>query len=404
MRDLEGGWEVGGVRGEELRSHEVRRVYAAKLMTALFAFLISLPSGELTAQAKIGMIPVGASELRDSVSLFSTDRAALNRRWTVEYSPARRARFTAFYTDWRNRLAKVDFAKLSQEGRIDYVLLDNRLRSELDQLKREEKLAADMAPLVPFAGVITGFEEARRRFEKVDAPAAAKALAGIAAQSDSLTKATREKKAGSATRPERIVALRTIGYLGDLQTTLRNWQRFSAGYDPTFSWWTADPYRRANEAITKYTTAIREVIVGQKQGEEEPIIGDPIGAEGVKADLGFEMIAYTPEELIALAEREFLWIEAEQKKAAREMGFGDDWRAALEAVKQAYVPPGEQPALIRRLATEAVAFITERDLVTVPPLSDEIWRMEMMSPRQQLVSPFFLGGEVIQSRYPTNRP
>lgn len=393
---------MGDGRGEGWPSRASGGARSILLRSASFALLLSLPAGELAAQAKIGMIPVGVSELRDSVSLFSTDGAALSRRWTVEYSPARRARFTAFYTDWRNRLAKVDFAKLSQEGRIDYVLLDNRLRSELDQLKREEKLAADMAPLVPFAGVITGFEEARRRFEKVDAPAAAKALAVIAAQSDSLTKATREKKAGSATRPERIVALRTIGYLGDLQTTLRNWQRFSAGYDPTFSWWTADPYRRANEAITKYTTAIREVIVGQKQGEEEPIIGDPIGAEGVKADLGFEMIAYTPEELIALAEREFLWIEAEQKKAAREMGFGDDWRAALEAVKQAYVPPGEQPALIRRLATEAVAFITARDLVTVPPLADEIWRMEMMSPRQQLVSPFFLGGEVIQVSYPTD--
>ena len=84
------------------------------------------------------------------------------------------------------------------------------------------------------------------------------------------------------------------------------------------------------------------------------------------------------------------------------MGFGDDWRAALEQVKQAYVPPGEQPELIRRLAREAVAFITERDLVTVPPLADEIWRMEMMSPRQQLVSPFFLGGEVIQVAYPTD--
>ena len=37
-----------------------------------------------------------------------------------------------------------------------------------------------------------------------------------------------------------------------------------------------------------------------------------------------------PQELIDLAEREFAWIETEQKKAAREMGFGDDWRAALD--------------------------------------------------------------------------
>ena len=46
--------------------------------------------------------------------------------------------------------------------------------------------------------------------------------------------------------------------------------------------------------------------------------------------------------------------------------------------------------------------MSERDLVTVPSLADEIWRMQMMPPRQQLVSPFFLGGEVIQIAYPTD--
>lgn len=366
------------------------------------AALLLTVAADAGAQRRIGMLPVGASELRDSVALYSTDRAALGRRWTVEYSPARRARFRTFYADWRARLAKIDFDKLSQEGRIDYVLLESKLRYELAAIGREEKLAGEMAPLVPFAQIVTELEETRRRFEKVDAPKAAKALAAIAAQSDSLAKAARAKPANSATRAERIVALRAIGYLEDLQGTMRNWNRFYAGYDPVYSWWTEDPNRRANEAITRYTRTLRESVVGQAAGQEEPTIGDPIGAEGLREDLEAEMIDYTPEELIALAEREFGWIDQERKKAAREMGFGDDWRAALEKVKQAYVPPGEQPELIRRLAREAVQFITERNLVTVPPLSDEIWRMEMMTPRQQLVSPFFLGGEIIQVSYPTD--
>ncbi len=369
---------------------------------AVPVLLLTLAVGDLGAQRRIGMIPVGASELRDSVALYSTDRAALGRRWTVEYSPARRARFSTFFNEWRARLAKVDFNKLSQEGRIDYVLLDNRLRYELAQLGREEKLAGEMESLVPFAPVITDLEETRRRFEKVDAPKAAKALAQIAAVSDSLAKAVRAKPANSATRAERIVALRAIGYIEDLQGTMRNWSRFYAGYDPEFSWWTEDPTRRANEAIARYTRTLRESVVGQAAGQQEPIIGDPIGAEGLREDLEAELIDYTPDDLIALAEREFVWIDQERKKAAREMGFGDDWRAALEKVKQAYVPPGQQPELIRRLAREATQFITERNLVTVPPLSDEIWRMEMMTPRQQLVSPFFLGGEIIQVSYPTD--
>ena len=65
------------------------------------------------------------------------------------------------------------------------------------------------------------------------------------------------------------------------------------------------------------------------------------------------MIAYTPEELIEIGEREYAWCEAEMKKASRELGFGDDWKKALEEVKNIYVPPGDQPRLIRDLALEA---------------------------------------------------
>ncbi|MBX3133597.1 MAG: DUF885 family protein [Gemmatimonadaceae bacterium] len=378
----------------------MRLLSAASLTaTLLLPFALGAQAQRLAPPA-----PSAQSELRDTVALFISDRGALLRRWTVPYSPARAARLTAFYTEWRTRLTRMDFDRLSQEGKIDYLLLDNRLRQELDQLRRDERLAAEMRPLVPFGEVVAGFEEARRRFETPDGQVAGRALSTLAKQLDSLTRAVRARAPQSAQIPraERIVGLRSLDYLNDLQTQLRNWHRFSAGYDPQFSWWTADPFRRVTEGITGYQRAIREVIVGQRQGEEEPIIGDPIGAAGVTADLAFEMIAYTPQELLALAEKEFAWIEAEQRRASREMGHGDDWRAALEAVKQAFVPPGQQPAMVRDLARSAVKFITDRDLVTVPPLADEVWRMEMMPPRQQLVSPFFLGGEIIQVAYPTD--
>jgi uncharacterized protein (DUF885 family) len=90
------------------------------------------------------------------------------------------------------------------------------------------------------------------------------------------------------------------------------------------------------------------------------------------------------------------------KKASREMGFGDDWKKAIEKVKNSYVEPGKQPDLIRDLAREAEEFVEKRDLVTVPPLAKEIWRMEMMTPERQRVAPFFLGGETILVSYPTD--
>jgi hypothetical protein len=82
------------------------------------------------------------------------------------------------------------------------------------------------------------------------------------------------------------------------------------------------------------------------------------------------------------------------------MGYGDDWKAALEAVKMLHVEPGEQPILIRDLAQEAVDFLEKHDLVTIEKLCKELWRIEMMSPQRQLITPFFTGGEVISVSYP----
>jgi uncharacterized protein (DUF885 family) len=90
------------------------------------------------------------------------------------------------------------------------------------------------------------------------------------------------------------------------------------------------------------------------------------------------------------------------KRATRELGYGDNWKQALEHVKTLHVEPGKQTELIRQLAAEAEAFLDEHDLITVPPLAQETWRMEMMSPQRQLVNPFFLGGETIIVSYPTN--
>jgi uncharacterized protein (DUF885 family) len=131
-------------------------------------------------------------------------------------------------------------------------------------------------------------------------------------------------------------------------------------------------------------------------------VGDPIGREGLLEDLAGEMIVYTPEELIEIGNREYAWAEAEMIRAARELGFGDDWMRALEHVKNQYVPRGEQPALIRDLALEAETWLAQNDLITVPPLASDIWRMQMMTPERQRVNPFFTGGETISVSYPTN--
>ena len=60
-------------------------------------------------------------------------------------------------------------------------------------------------------------------------------------------------------------------------------------------------------------------------------------------------------------------------RASRELKFGDDWHQALEDVKNDYVDPGKQPELVRRLAEEAIDYVTKHDLVSIPPLAREDW-------------------------------
>jgi uncharacterized protein (DUF885 family) len=169
-----------------------------------------------------------------------------------------------------------------------------------------------------------------------------------------------------------------------------------------FSWWNADPYKSVDDSLAKYGTYVTEKLVGIKADDKTTIIGDPIGRDALLEELKFEMIPYTPEELVEIANKEFAWCEVEMKKASRELGYGDDWKKALEAVKQKYVEPGKQPELIRKLALEAIDFLEKNNLVTVPQMAKDTWRMEMMTPERQLVAPFFLGGETILVSYPTS--
>jgi hypothetical protein len=373
---------------------------------AVVALALPLAAPALPGEAAAQQPPAAASELRDTVERYAADRAALQRRYGVPFAPARRERLRAFADGWRERLARMDFERLGGEGRVDYVLLDHELRYQLALLEREDRLYAQTAPWLPFAGAIMDLEAARRSMEPVDPAAVARTLAALARRVDSTRLATADRwdarDAAAGDGITRVTARRAGNVLEELGETFEEWHEFYAGYDPSFTWWTAEPYRKAAAALESYLEFLRETVAGIREGEPEPIIGDPIGADGLRADLEHEMIAYGVRDLLAIAEREYAWCDAELRKASREMGFGDNWKAALERVKQSYVPPGEQPRVVRDLALEAIAFVEDRGLVTVPPLAKEIWRMEMLSPERQLVSPFFLGGEVIRVSYPTD--
>ena len=364
-----------------------------------------------------------ASELADVVERFTADLTSLNRRYDAAFSPAQRQRMREFYDAWRARLRELDFDKLTQEGRVDYVLLDNYAQHQLALLDRQNKLRGDAATLTPFLDRLLALQDSRRNLETIDQAQLARALADVAKNVDSLrtlfdvpgtrTTGTTVPPIDTVARARlappkvsRTVANRAADNIDDLRRGMTAWYRFYDGYDPLFTWWARDPYRKLDSALTRYARTLRERVVGippnaQPGQNQGPIVGDPIGADGLKEDLRYEMIPYTPEELIAIAEREYAFSLSEIKRASRQMGFGDNWKAAMEKVKNTYVDPGKQPDIIRDLARQAEQFFDSGGWVTIPPLAKEDWRMEMMSPEQQRVAPFFLGGPLILVSYPT---
>ncbi|HEX2722511.1 MAG TPA: DUF885 family protein [Gemmatimonadaceae bacterium] len=365
------------------------------------------------------LINRASSELAPIVDRFANDSYSLGRRYDADDSPAQRQRMRSFYTGWQTRLRDVDFDKLSQEGKVDYVLLANYLRHELFVLDRQDRQRSETALLVPFADHLLTLQDNRRNLLSVNPRAASSTLAAVAREADSLralmesgppkAETGRDVKAKpAAPKVSRTVANRAANRIDRIHRVVSAWYRYYDGYDPAFTWWAKDPYKKLDDALTRYSRTIRERVVGYKAKEGQapsandgPIIGDPIGAEGLKGDLEYEMIPYTPQELIAIAEREYAFSLSEIKKASREMGFGDNWKAAMEKVKNTYVEPGKQPDLIRDLARQAEAFFEQHDWVTIPQLAKEDWGMEMLSPERQRVAPFFLGGESILVAYPT---
>lgn len=348
---------------------------------------------------------VATTEMRDVVSRFSQDQRDLLRRYDDEYSPERRRVLRDFYGAWLAKLNTIDFDKLGEDARVDWILLRADLVHEQALLDREERRLAEVKGLIPFADTIFALEDARRRLEFEDPAAAGRSLAWLAANvtsANGFTNPGRKPGVDTTARPTRIEAYHAWQIVRTLKNTLADWYKFYDGYDPLFTWWAKEPYAKADSALDTYAKTLRQDLVGWKPGDDEPIVGLPIGRDGLMADLRQEMIPYTPEELIAIARREFAWCRAQMIRAARDMGLGDDWRAALERVKQDNVAPGQQTALVRDLAREAVAYVQQHDLVTVPPLAQDMYRMEMLSPQAQKESPFFLGGPEILVSYPTD--
>jgi uncharacterized protein (DUF885 family) len=363
-------------------------------MKQLICWLLLLPIAALAQ--KNNPLLVQTSEVHHLLVNYEADKGSLSRFYTIPASPERNQRMQTLQQDYLKKLQALAFEQMSVGGQVDYLLFQRQLNSELRLLQEEAKNLALANHLLSFAAPVYALEQQRRRGKHIDA-------SKLAADMHAWYKAVQQAGKSLLSSIEAPVAKTAETAVKGLQQALRSVFDFYNGYDPAFTWWIPQPYKTLDSSLNVYAAQIKSKTAASTQKDDgSGIIGNPIGRDELIKQLQYEMIPYTPEELVNIANKEFAWCDAEMLKASRAMGFADDWKKALEKVKNTYVPEGYQPELILRLYNESVDFIKKRDLVTIPPIAEETWRMSMMSPRQQLVSPFFLGGELIQISYPTN--
>ena len=395
---------LGGTRG--VYHPAMQRVATCPLAFPLafpLVWAISVSSFSPPAISQQG--PPGA--MPALIDRYRTDLQDLERFYFIVSSARRDERLQAFEEEWRARLDGVDFEGLSQAGKVDYLLLRNELAEQRRTRELERERRAELAPLFPFAESIVALEETRWGVTEIDARTVASEVAALAQEVETLASDLHpleelnedDDRGGLFVSP--VGALRAARTTRDLSRAIDSWYENYAAYHPSFAWWVEEPYASLNDALDQYAATLRTAIAGIRGEDDDPLIGNPLGQEAVRAAVRGELLAYSPEELLAIGRREFEWCEEQMKVASRELGHGDDWQAALEAVKGMHVDPGEQDRLIADQARAAIRWVDERELVTIEPLCRELWRLEMLDRRGQRTLPFAAyGGQKMLVAYP----
>lgn len=327
---------------------------------------------------------------------YYADVQDLNLVYVFKNSEEYFNRFGKLYNDWLTKLKAIPFSQLDKEDQVDYLLLRRNILSDQYNLEQSKKKFSQIQYCLPFGTEIIALQQQRRRGNTLSAMEVARIVSGVIQKINDSKQSIKEKPL--ATEELRDYAVASIK---ELQKGLQNFYSFYNGYDPEFTWWMKKTYPDADAALGDYAKWLGQQPVQQpeKAMDNSGIIGHPIGKEELLRQLQFEMIPYTPEQLIRIAETQYQWCIDEMTKASRQMGLGDDWKKALEKVKENHLAPGQQPQLIHQLEDFALHLIDSLDLVTIPPVAREAWRMVMLSPEQMRFASYFLGGPQIMVAY-----
>jgi hypothetical protein len=360
-------------------------------------------------QANEEMAIAGAYEsyedmtMRDRVIQFAADERELRRFHPIKGAAMGWAALQTLAQDTIADLEKLEFDSLNQSDKVDHVLLRKYAERSIKRLEASRAAFKEADNLV-LKGALAGVLEILEHFQNRDEMPAHQHLASAFAVSkskiDELLASLAEEPA-KADKPSAQVVQRATHIVKETRNELWHFDAFFRSYDPLYDWWAGGEGSDLIRSLDSLSDALRTSnSKGDNKNENDPI-GEPIGEVALLAELEAEVIAYTPSDLLGIAESERKKCEALLSQTAEGMWESAGWKRALEYVKRQYVEPGRQPTFVRGLIEEGTDYVKSHDLVTVPAIAEK-WKMVMISPEQQKISPFFLGGETIQVSYPTS--
>jgi len=296
---------------------------------------------------------------------------------------------------------------------VDHALLLAQVDERLARLAWREEDGVAAAPLLAgWFDRIAALEEQHRHGAPFDAEAIGAALTDAAKALDALRAAPAEGEPPAAWRSQPDALRFARDRARESRRWLAEWTRRTAPTDPQVAFWCAQPAKAADAALD----AFGDWIGKQLEELKKTSTGNPfaIGRDRYAAELAFEQIALTPEEMLAWGEQQLAALQAEMTAETAKWlatpGFalpadlppalaelaarGPDWRVGLELAKRDVVPVGEQRLFVQSVAEEAIAFVREQKLFPLPALATECWRLEMSDLETQKTLAFgYYGGE-----------
>lgn len=173
--------------------------------------------------------------LNHLVSEFTADWETIARRYRLSLSSTQIGRQQKLVEDWKGRLEGIPFDQLSQEAKVDLVLLINHLQEREGDLKRRREEAARLAPSLPFAEIICRLEREKADLSPLNPRAASEEL-------DLLAKAIKDS-------PEPTEDAVGLAWTEELSESINRWSDFYSGYDPEVDWWIREPLARVKDEL-----------------------------------------------------------------------------------------------------------------------------------------------------------